>query len=412
MNTRLKPLAWALFGLVVLLNLVAVYYSVETRAYHDSNSWGNSGLLSTLGLGLTTFMFPLVGVVIAVRRPENAIGWLMLAIGFVWGLEGVVSGYATDAISLHHGSREIAGYAAAVDGMLWLPGVGLIGTFLILLFPDGHLPSRRWRWVGWVAGFTIALGSVVILFNPGPMTDSSYPTAVNPIGIGAIATLLDVGHLVIILLPVVILGAAASLVSRYRAAHGADRLQLKWLAASAAFVAVLYGVTEVLSVTIASNDRVPGWLLVMQDLALLSFALIPISIGFAVFRYRLYEIDVIIRRTLVYTTLIATLAIVYLGGIYVVGDLLQTLTGQSGALAVTVSTLAVAAAFQPLRSRIQGVVDHRFYRAKYDASVTLDAFSGRLREQIDLDALHAEVLTVVRDALEPSQATLWFRSQR
>ncbi len=150
----------------------------------------------------------------------------------------------------------------------------------------------------------------------------------------------------------------------------------------------------------------------MQDLALLSFALIPISIGFAVFRYRLYEVDVIIRRTLVYTTLIGSLAIVYLGGIYVVGDVLQTLTGQSGALAVTVSTLAVAAAFQPLRSRIQRAVDHRFYRAKYDASVTLDAFSGRLRQQIDLDALHAEVLTVVRDALEPSQATLWFRSQR
>ena len=177
-------------------------------------------------------------------------------------------------------------------------------------------------------------------------------------------------------------------------------------------MAVLYGVTEVLSVTIASNNRVPGWLLVMQDLALLSFALIPISIGFAVFRYRLYEIDVIIRRTLVYTTLIGSLAIVYLGGIYLLGDLLQTLTGQSGALAVTVSTLAVAAGFQPLRSRIQSAVDHRFYRAKYDASLTLEAFSGRLRQQIDLDALHAEVLTVVRDALEPSQATLWFRSER
>ena len=357
-------------------------------------------------------MFPLVGVVIAVRRPQNAIGWLMLAIGFVWGLEGVVSGYATDVMSFRHGSREVAGYAAAVDGMLWLPGVGLIGTFLILLFPDGHLPSRRWRWVGWVAGFTIGLGSLVILFSPGPMTDSSYPTEVNPLGIGAIGTLLDFGHLVIILLPVAILGAAASLVSRYRAAHGADRLQLKWLAASAALVAVLYGVTEVLSITIASNNRVPGWLLVMQDLALLSFALIPISIGFAVFRYRLYEIDVIIRRTLVYTTLIGSLAIVYLGGIYVVGDVLQTLTGQSGALAVTVSTLAVAAAFQPLRSRIQSTVDHRFYRAKYDTGMTLDAFSGRLRQQIDLDALHAEVLTVVRDALEPSQATLWFRSER
>ncbi len=411
-STRLKLAAWALFAVVVVLNLVAAYYSIVTRSYHDSSSWGNSGLVSTLGLGLTTFMFPLVGVVIALRRPANAIGWLMLAIGFVWGLEGVLSGYATDVISFNHGSREIAGYAAAVDGTLWLPGVGLIGTFLILLFPDGHLPSPRWRWVGWLAGLTIALGSAVILFSPGPMTDSSYPTLVNPLGVGAVGTLLDVAHLVIILLPLAILGAAASMVSRYRASYGADRLQLKWLAASATLVAVLYGVTEVLSVTLGSNNRVPEWLLLMQDLALLSFALIPISIGFAVFRYRLYEIDVIIRRTLVYSTLIGSLAVVYLGGVYLLGDALQRLTGQSGALAVTVSTLAVAAAFQPLRSRIQLAVDHRFYRTKYDASLTLDAFSGRLRQQIDLDALQAEVLAVVTDTLGPSQATLWFRSDR
>ena len=151
------------------------------------------------------------------------------------------------------------------------------------------------------------------------------------------------------------------------------------------------------------------WVTALQNLALLSFGLIPVAIGIAVLRYRLYEIDVIIRKTLVYAVLIGALALVYLGGISLIGWTLRDVAGQSSTLAITLSTLAVAAAFQPLRHRIQQAVDRRFYRQTYDAQRTLDAFNGRLREHVDLDSLQNEVLGVARETLQPGHATLWLR---
>jgi hypothetical protein len=204
--------------------------------------------------------------------------------------------------------------------------------------------------------------------------------------------------------------SAASLVVRFRRAHGPERQQLRWLAASAAAVAVIYAVVEPVSALVDSGSgQAPQWLTVAEDVALVSFALIPIAIVFAVLRYRLYEIDVIIRRTLVYAVLVAVLAAMYLGGVTLVGGILRGATGGSGALSVTLSTLAVAAAFQPLRGRIQRAVDRRFYRARYDASRTLEAFSGRLREQVDLETVTDEVLAVVRHTLQPAHATMWLK---
>ena len=181
----------------------------------------------------------------------------------------------------------------------------------------------------------------------------------------------------------------------YRRATGERRQQLKWLMGGGA-VAVVCGVAAI------SGGAVGG-------VALVGVTALPISLGIGILKYRLYEIDVIVRKTLVYATLIGVLALVYLGGIYLIDKLLQALTGQSGALAVTFSTLAVAAAFQPLRVRIQRAVDHRFYRRKYDTAKTLEAFAGRLRQQIDLDALHSDVLDLVRVTLQPAQASLWLR---
>jgi hypothetical protein len=204
--------------------------------------------------------------------------------------------------------------------------------------------------------------------------------------------------------------SAISLVLRFRRAREQERLQLKWLVSAAAAVAAMYLIVEPLSaVLVSSGARAPPWLLALQDASLLTFCLIPTSIGVAVLRYRLYGIDVIIRRTLVYTTLVASLAVVYLAGIYLIERALQLVTGQSGAFAVTLSTLAVAVMFQPLRRRIQNGVDPRFYRAKYNAAHTLDAFTNRLRDQIDLAALHTEVLDVVNTTLQPRHASLWIR---
>ena len=406
----MKPAAWAIFVTICALYSVGGYFGWLTRSQHNGGSWGTGSLAPSVAFALTTFLFPLMGVLIATRRPGNSIAWLLLGIGLCWGLDAVASSTATYGLDTHHGSRQAALVAAAFDNVLWLPAIGLTGTFLILLFPDGHLLGPRWRWVAWLAAVTIALGSATIVFDPGAMSDSSFPTAVNPLGIEPLAGVLAWSRAIVILLPVAILGSAVSLVVRFRRSFGDDRLQMKWLASAAGLVAVIFGAVEIMSIALEGPlNTVPQWLQVLQDVALLSFCLIPISIGFAVLRYRLYEIDVIIRRTLIYTFLAAVLVGLYLGGITILSAALQTITGQSGTLAVTISTLAVAAVFQPLRGRIQRAVDHRFYRPKYNAAQTLDRFASRLRDQIELDALSAGILDVVDLTLQPSHARIWLR---
>jgi hypothetical protein len=215
----------------------------------------------------------------------------------------------------------------------------------------------------------------------------------------------------ILVVVAMMVASAASLVVRYRRSRGPERQQVKWLAAAAAGVAAVYAVVvPVGAVVDPSSQHTPAWLSVAQSASLLSFGLIPVAIVFAVLRYRLYEIDVIIRRTLVYAALVAVLAAVYLGGVTLVGGVLRTVAGGSGAIGVTVSTLLVAAAFQPLRARIQRAVDRRFYRGRYDAARTLESFSGRLREHVEIETVSGEVLDVVRQTLQPAHVSLWLRS--
>ncbi len=186
---------------------------------------------------------------------------------------------------------------------------------------------------------------------------------------------------------------------------------MKWLAAAAGGVALVYGAVMVISaITSLQGGPAPGWVSVLENLSICTFALIPLAIGFGVLRYRLYDIDVIVRRTIVYAVLIAVLAILYLGGIALLGAATRALTGQSSALAVTVSTLVVAAAFQPLRARIQRAVEHRFYRKTYDADVAVQGFSSRLREQIELDALSQELVSTVQETVQPRTVSIWLRS--
>jgi len=240
--------------------------------------------------------------------------------------------YADYTIKLHHAGPADT-VSAALSAALWLPAIGLTGTFLILLFPDGHLPGPRWRSVAWTSAVGIVVASFCLMFTPGPLDDGGYPNVPNPLGIDAIGVVLDTGKLTILLVLAMMVASAASLVVRYRRARGGERQQLKWLATAAAVVAVTYAIVEPLSALVApSSGSPPTWLAVAQNVAILSFALIPAAIAVAVLRYRLYEIDVIIRRTLVYAALIATLAVVYLSGVALVGGLLRTVTGGSGAV--------------------------------------------------------------------------------
>jgi hypothetical protein len=354
------------------------------------------------------FPFPVTGILITTRRPENRIGWLLLAIGVGWGLTNV-SSYSDYAILLHH-SLPGAAALGAIGGSTWVIPIGLTGTFLILLFPDGRLPGPRWRIVPWIAASAVAAGLLLGLVTPGPMTSVGYPHTDNPFGIGALGDSIDPLKLLILLIPAMMVASAASLIVRFRRSRGVARQQVKWLAAAAGLVAGIYLIVETTSVTMApEGTEAPTWLLVIQGMALVSFGLIPTAIGIAILRYRLFDIDRIVRRTLVYAALVACLALIYLAGVFTLESAVRSLTGGSSALAVTVSTLAVALAFQPLRRRIQATVDRRFYRARYDAARTLEAFSVRMRGEIDLETLTTDVVSVVREALHPAHATVWLR---
>ncbi len=272
---------------------------------------------------------------------------------------------------------------------------------------DGRPLSRRWCVLTWFSAGALATTVVATMFAPGVLADSAVPGVQNPFGVGALGALSTVRSAPLTLTLACIPASAVALLVRYRRSSGTARMQLKWLVSATAAIVIVYAVVITLSTYPAGHT--PLWLMVLQDATVMSFCLIPISIGAAVLRYRLYEIDVIVRRTVVYAVLVSTLAAVYLAGVTALGWIGREVTGQSGALAVTLSTLLVAASFQPLRTRIQTVVERRFYRRRYDAETAASLFSSRLRGQIDLDALNHELLGVIHDTVQPAHASLWLR---
>jgi hypothetical protein len=278
-------------------------------------------------------------------------------------------------------------------------------TLLLLLFPTGRLPSPRWRAVAWASVASVTAGCAVLALTPGPMPQMPGKPR-NPLGIeNAAATLDRMEALLNVCLALLVLLCAASVVVRFRHAGGVERQQLKWFAYGAGQLALLLGSGLVLG---GLWERVPQGL---SDLVFsISFAMIPVAIGIAVLRYRLYDIDRLIRRTLVYGLLTALLAAVYAGLVLALGQLFGRVGTEPPSWAVAGATLAVAALFQPARGRIQQAVDRRFNWRRYDAARTIEAFSIRLRNQVDLDSLTAELLKVVEQTMEPTQASLWLRA--
>lgn len=363
----------------------------------------------TVAAPLIAIMLPFVcvGALIAWRVPANPLGWILLGIIALFLLS--TDGGAYGQLVYQHHRHWPAGPVSLFLEPLWVPSLIVLPPVAVLLFPDGRVPSRglRWMLVGYAALAGIDLVSewaivarAVVDANIHLVPDGDL-TVVNspPWWFGAVQSV-SLGVVGICALTWV--GAQAV---RWRRATGERRQQVKWLICGAATALVCLG-------GLLSGPGSSANPLVRIALAILlpvGLAALPVSIAIGILRYRLYEIDVIVRKTLVYAVLAAALAVVYLGGISLLGSLLQSLTGQSSALAVTVSTLAVAAAFQPLRSRIQGAVDRRFYRAKYDTARTLDELTGRLRDQIELDTLRADVLRIVRLTVAPRHASLWLR---
>ena len=406
-------LAWSLAALSVVMFVGSVLLWVLAHSIHVPRSLDAD--LTTGGLlGQALFLvFPLVGALIASRRPQNPIGWLCLVDGLLWTTTNMLD-YHSLYVMASPSSVPFPVGLAGVNHWLWVPTVGLLGTYVFLLFPDGRLPSRRWRPLAWLSGVVIASGSLGFMLSPGPL---DMPRGIrNPFGLEAAPWVAVAAYAILPLLPLCMLASALSLVMRYRRSRGDVRQQIKWIAFAASLVALTY-LIAIVALFIHPSEiwfaaGLPLWLDLIEYAALLSITSVPIAIGFAVLKYRLYDIDLIINRTLVYGSLTAMLALVYFGGVAATQEIFRALTSQEQQpqLAIVVSTLVIAALFNPLRRRIQSFIDRRFYRSKYDARKTLEAFSATLRDETDLDALNNDLVDVVRDTMQPAHASLWLRS--
>ena len=410
-DSALRRSAWA----VALVTVAATATSaVVPLAYPGptvdrSQSWGGDEGVGAVLFVAVVLAFSLMGLLILLRQPRNTIGWLLQAIGSVWGVTGLVDTYAYYGLVGEPGAVPRPDLAAALTEGTWAVAIGLMGTFLFLLFPDGHLPSARWRPVAWLSAVSMVVVTVAIDLTPGELEESPVPTLTNPLALEAFQRPLEIALFVFLpLLPLLMVASAVALVRRFRSARGGERQQLKWLATAGALVALTYLVTMVASWVSSFSDRSPGWVLSLQSLSILSFVLLPVAIGLAVLRYRLYDIDVVINRALVYSALTVMLGTTYLALVLGLQGLFGPVTEQSD-LAVAVSTLAVAALFGPARRRVQTVVDRRFYRNRYDAARTVDAFVSQLRHELDLDAVGACLSAAVRDTVQPAHVSLWLR---
>jgi hypothetical protein len=419
MSTRaVSWLAWSLAGLsgamfVAGAILTILSLDVTAPAAQPSGDWGSGGAIGNLLILAPFLAFTIVGALIASRHPENPIGWICLVAGLFWTLIALDDQYIAYALATT-GVVPLPA-AVAISQWLWVPPIGLLSIYLILFFPDGRLPSRRWRPLAWFSGAVMVLVSLAIALAPGPLPDLGGVR--NPFGLEGHPWIADASNVIPVLLPLCALASALSLVLRYRRSRSEEREQIKWIAFAGSFVGLMSLITVFSTLIFEpkfsdSTGTQPLWLGVLQDVELLSFAGIPVAVGIAVLRYRLYEIDLLINRALVYGTLSAMLALIYVGGVVGMQAIFRAITGQESTLAVVASTLAIAALFTPLRRRVQALVDRRFYRRKYDAAKTLTAFNNTLREETDLDSLDEQVLRVVRETMQPKHASLWLRSHK
>ena len=414
-----STLAWAIAGLSVAIFIAsgAFYFLVSS-----ARTPGNGLTVGTIGdvLGFVSFLaFPLVGALIASRRSHNPIGWMCLVVGLFWMLMTLTEVYSAHGLASPGSVPFPMTIHALLYSWLWVPTVGLLGIFMILLFPDGMLPSRGWRPLALLSGTVIVVESIAVFLTPGPL--EGLREVQNPFGLEGQSWLITVGWVVLPLIPLCMVASAMSLVLRYRHSGGDERQQIKWLAFSASITGVVY--LAIMSVGAINwliySPEAPSdlgtqtwWGALLEDVMLLSFSGIPVAIGIAVLKYRLYDLDILINRALVYGSLTATLAFVYLGGVVGLQAVFRALTGQESTLAVVASTLVIAALFNPLRGRVQAFVDRRFYRRKYNAAKTLATFNARLREETNLKALSDDLVGVARDTVQPEYVSLLLRPEK
>jgi hypothetical protein len=344
-----------------------------------------------LGLGA-------MGALLAIARPANRIGWLLLAAGILFSTGVVGSNYAAESGRVANGAWPLTVAAAWLASWTFVVALGIAAIYVPLFFPTGRLASARWRWVAVAGALGLFGGLAPAAFGPGPLSEVTQIQ--NPFGIpGARPLLTTMNSISSLLAPVVFVLVVASVVQRYRRGTPTERDQIKWFLYPAAVAAV--GIGMGLSGIPVVGDA--AW-----TIGLAAMALVPIAIGIAILRHRLFDIDLIINRTLVYAALSVSLGAVYVVTVLVLRQLLTPFAPNNG-LVVAASTLGVVALFQPMRRRIQAGVDRRFYRSRYDAARVVSLFTGRLRDQVELTRLTSELTESISDALRPASVSVWLR---
>jgi hypothetical protein len=397
----LRTAAWTLWGIAMALTAVALALLFVTRDVAVPDSWGFRGFTTTFAIGMST-----VGVLIVAAR-RNLVGWILLIAGLISGVQDFAEQYAIYGVLARPGTVPIPEYFAWLESWTWVITVAMVAIYLPLVFPTGRLDGPRWRVVAWAAAAVMLALVAGLAVNDGPLNNA--PFVRNPFAVRGLRLLGDASGgpaevqnsplFFALYMPLFLTAAAAvaSIVGRFRKATGIERQQIKWYA----FGAGLAAVGMVVGGTLQQYKAA-------QVMLILAIQFIPIAVAIAVLRYRLYDIDVVINRALVYGVTVAIVGAGFVGAALFLQTLLRPLTAGSD-VAIAASTLATVAAFQPLRRWVQGAVDRRFYRHRYDAARTLDAFSSRLKDEVDLDALRGEILDVVGTTVRPSHATVWLR---
>jgi hypothetical protein len=388
----------AIWSLAVALAVGQILFSVLNRG---TDVTGEGGPVLSIFFELVLAGFVTLGVLVSYRRPGNPVGWIITGTGISLALSGFAQSYGVYALYTDPGSLPGGEVMAWLSSWTVIPSLFAAPALLFLLFPDGHLIARGWLVVFWLIIGATCVTALSTAVDP-VLGDAPFRGVVNPLGIDTSGTPFAlISSFGWPGMAAGLLAAALAMIVRLRRSRGIERQQLKWIASAATVL------------PLASGAAVVGYYLGWHETASIVFlapVLIPLAAGYAVLRYRLYAIDIVINRALVYGSLTVLLVLVYFGGVVGLQALLRGVSGQESTLAVVASTLAIAALFHPLRRRVQGFVDRRFYRRKYDAAKTLAAFNTRLREETDLEALSDDVLGVVRETVQPAHASLWLSS--
>jgi hypothetical protein len=381
---NVSRIAWSLWLATVLLLALGILLGADN----------GGGFFDAYAFLPMIMAFATVGLIISARMPQNAIGWLFCAFGLTGASLIFLKEGATYAL-LQAPNPLLAGewVAWVFTWILELSWGPLIFTFL--LFPHGHLLSPRWRPLAWFAVGVILIGGVTSALSAVNFANN-FPFAQSPISVMPLKVARVIYDTYQLVMLAILATSAAYVIVRLHRSRGDERQQLKWFTYTVAIIIVAFTVTALLGIE-------------PVIVSVVMFPFIPISVGVAILKYRLYDIDIVINRTLVYGSLTATLVALYFGGIVLLQRVFVVLTGEKSTLAVVASTLLIAALFNPLRMRIQGFIDRRFYRKKYDARKTLETFSSKLRDETDLEALSEELAGVVRETMQPAHVSIWLR---